>query len=54
MQFDAKTENAMKQRAVENGLLEKAQKNAEDILARLIQADPAVGSNYTIGFVVTQ
>ena len=54
VKFDAKTEDAMKKRAIENGLLEKAQKNAEDILARLIQSDPAVGRNYTIEFVVKQ
>ena len=44
----------MKKRAIENGLLEKAQKNAEDILLRLIQSDPAVGRNYSIEFVVKQ
>lgn len=54
VKFDAKTEDAMKKRAIENGLLEKAQKNAEDILARLVQSDPAVGRNYTIEFVVKQ
>lgn len=52
VKFDAKTEEAMKKRAVENGLLEKAQKNAEDILERLIQSDPAVDGNYTIEFVI--
>ena len=54
VKFDAKTENAMKQRAIENGLLEKAQKNAEDILKLLIQADAAVGDNYTIEFVASK
>lgn len=54
VKFDAQTEDAMKKRAIENGLLEKAQKNAEDILLRLIQSDPAVGRNYTIEFVVKQ
>lgn len=52
VKFDAKTEEAMKKRAVENGLLEKAQKNAEDILERLIQSDPAVDGNYTIEFAI--
>ena len=42
----------MKKRAIENGLLEKAQKNAEDIIARLIQSDPAVDDNYTIEFII--
>ena len=50
--FDAKTEEAMKKRAIENGLLEKALENAKDILQRLIQADPAVNSEYVIEFVV--
>ena len=50
--FDAKTEEAMKKRAIENGLLEKALENAKDILQRLIQADPAVNSEYIIEFVV--
>jgi hypothetical protein len=54
VKFDAATEDAMKQRAIENGLLEKAQKNAENILLRLLQADPAIGSNYTIEFVVSE
>lgn len=54
IEFDTKTEDAMKNRAIENGLLEKAQKNAEDILARLIQSDPAVGDNYIIKFVINQ
>lgn len=54
VKFDAATEDAMKQRAIENGLLEKAQKNAENILLRLLQADPAIGSNYTIEFVVAE
>ena len=44
----------IKNRAIENGILEKAQKNAEDILTRLIQSDPAVSSNYTIEFSVIQ
>lgn len=52
--FDASTEEAIKNRAIENGILEKAQKNAEDILTRLIQSDPAVSNNYTIEFSVIQ
>lgn len=52
VRFDAKTEIAMKQRAIENGLLEKAQKNAEDVLTRLIQSDPAARNGYTVEFVI--
>lgn len=50
--FDEKTEEAMKNRAIENGLLDKAQKNAEDVLMRLIQADQTVRNNYTIEFEI--
>ena len=51
IKFDAATEEAIKQRAIENGLLEKAQANAEEILLRLLQANPAIGTEYTIEFV---
>lgn len=54
IKFDAATEDAMKKRAIENGLLEKAQENAEDILLRLLQANPAIGNIYTIEFVVIE
>ncbi len=52
IKFDAAAEESMKQRAVENGLLEKAQNNAEDILRRLLIGNPAVGDKYTIEFVI--
>lgn len=54
IKFDAATEDAMKKRAIENGILEKAQKNAEDILLRILQAEPTIGSDYTIEFVVSE
>lgn len=54
IKFDDATQDAMKGRAIENGLLEKAQKNAEDILSRLIQSDPAAASDYTIEYVIVQ
>lgn len=50
--FDSKTEEAMKERAIENGLLEKAQTNAETILKYLIQSDSAISNSYTVEFVV--
>lgn len=50
--FDAKTEDAMKERAIENGLLDKAQKNAEMIISNLLTANEAIGSAYVIEFVV--
>lgn len=49
--FDAKTEEAMTKRAIENGILDKAQKNAEDIISRLILSLPGSDS-YTIEFKV--
>ena len=50
--FDSTTEDAMKKRAIKNGLLDKAQENAEEIIKRLLTTDPAIGSNYEIKFVV--
>lgn len=50
VQFDGKTEAAMKQRAIENGILENAQKNAQDILRRLLISNSAIGTDYTIVF----
>lgn len=52
VEFDKETEDNMKNRAIENGLLEKAQENAEDILCRLIQSNPTVGNDYEIEFSV--
>ncbi len=52
IKFDSSTEDAMKNRAIENGILDKAQKNAEDILKRLLTANTAITDEYTITFVV--
>lgn len=54
IKFDTATEDAMKERAIENGILEKAQNNAQTILRRLLQSDHAIGSNYTIDFIVVE
>lgn len=54
VQLDASTEEEMKDRAIRNGLLEKAQKNAEDIIARLLSANSAIGDNYAIVFEVAE
>lgn len=48
--FDAETKQAMELRAVENGLLEKAQKNAEQVIFRLLDANPGIERNYSIEF----
>ncbi len=49
--FDIQTEAEMLERAIENGILEKAQKNAEIILSGLLISDPAISSYYTVEFV---
>lgn len=51
LQFDADTEAAMRQRAIDNGILEKARENAERIIEKLLTANPAVKENYTIVFI---
>ena len=51
VKFDAATEKAMKSRAIENGLLEKAHKNAQDIIKRLLMSNPSIKDGYTIEFV---
>lgn len=51
--FDSATEDSMKARFAENGLLEKAQQNAETILKQLILFDPEIEENYTVKFFIT-
>lgn len=51
-QFDAVSKKEMEERAVENGLLEKAQKNAEEVISKLLSANPDIKGNYTIKFEV--
>lgn len=46
--FDTSTKEAMIERAVENGLLEKAQKQAEAVVTNLLAA---FAENYTITFI---
>lgn len=50
VEFDVKSEAAMEARAIENGLLEKARKNAEAVILGLLSADPAIAGNYTVTF----
>lgn len=52
IELDTKTESAMKERAIENGLLEKAQTSAQTIITNLLNANPAINGNYTIQFEV--
>lgn len=49
-EFDAISKDAMEQRAIENGLLEKAQENAENIIEKLINTDVVKELEYTITF----
>ena len=38
-QFDTVSKDAMEDRAIENGILDKALKNAEDIIEKLVNSD---------------
>lgn len=51
IKFDDATEKAMKERAIENGILIQGQKNGEEILERLMRVEAAVGTEYSIEFV---
>lgn len=46
--FDEATETAMKERAIENGLLEQAQKQAEITIRGLLTANPVIAEYYEI------
>lgn len=48
VKFDAACEKAMEERAIENGLLEKAQENAKELILQLLNANPDINGNYTI------
>lgn len=50
VKFDAETEDEMKERAIENGILEKAQESAEKIIVNFLNAIPDVAEYYTIEF----
>ena len=51
VELDVAVEEEMKQRAIENGLLEMAQKNAEGIIASLLCVNPEITGSYSIEFV---
>jgi hypothetical protein len=50
--FDKATEDNMKERAIRNGLLEKAQENAKTTVANLLTASIENIQDYTINFVI--
>jgi len=52
--FDAENIKAMEDRAIENGLLEKAQANAETVILRLLYDIPGVTESYNIEFKVVE
>lgn len=49
-QFDTVSKDAMEDRAIENGILDKALKNAEDIIEKLVNSDVVQEQGYTIKF----
>lgn len=53
-QFDTVSKDAMKDRAIENGILDKALKNAEDIIEKLVNSDVVQEQGYTIKFEVME
>ena len=52
IEFDKATENDMKQKAIDSGLLESAQQNAEVVLMRFLLADTRISKDYNIEFVL--
>ena len=52
LKFDVATEKSMKERAVENGILDKAQENAKTVILDLIRSHPDIGADYEIEFVL--
>lgn len=51
-EFDAISKDAMEQRAIENGILDKAIENAKDIIEKLVNNDIVQEQEYTIKFEV--
>ena len=52
VKFDLACEEEMNQRAIDNGLLEKAEENAKNIILKILNALPGIEDVYTIEFVV--
>ena len=52
--FEKKTAEALKARAIENGLLEKAKRNAETIITSLLSVSLDSDQEYKIEFVYTE
>lgn len=54
IKFDATMVEEMEKRAIEQGLLEKAQENAETVILNLLEANPAIKGTYSIEFEVVK
>lgn len=48
VKFDTETEREMKERAIESGLLEKAQESAQEIIVKLFNANTMISGQYSI------
>lgn len=48
LKFDAKTEQEMRERAVQSGLLEEAQESAQEIIVKLFNANTMISEQYSI------
>lgn len=53
-EFDAVSKESMEQRAVENGILDKAFENAKEIIEKLVNNDVVQEQGYTIKFKVIE
>lgn len=53
-EFDAVSKDAMEQRAIENGILDKAFENAKKIIEKLVNNDVVQEQEYTIRFEVLE
>lgn len=53
-EFDAVSKDAMKERAIENGILENAFENAKEIIEKLVNNDVVQEQGYTIEFEVIE
>ena len=49
--FDKETAEEMKTRAIENGLLKKAQKNVEQVITNLLTTSLDIGQEYSIEYI---
>lgn len=50
--FDAISKEAMEERAIENGILEKATDNAQEIIEKLVYTEPVKNAGYRIDFQI--